>query len=207
MTLIMHLYSTIHNVKLHISKPKNYINYALLCIVVVWNWSPVQKLWKTGELKHISLLKNCRCFLNIAKTTQTHTQDIITKVQHCLHYIHAHQCVNVLNSSSSTYNIFWDICWSLFHWYIKRSVWDKYFITSRYFYIHNRIWWLCLIRSSTTRYGSELWVQNGQTFNRVIQEKYFFMKMTSNSLTYNEEYDIPSQILKTILDCMPNLLS
>ena len=29
--------------------------------------------------------------------------------------------------------------------------------------------------------------------------------MTSNSLTYNEEYDIPSQILKTILDCMHRL--
>ena len=29
--------------------------------------------------------------------------------------------------------------------------------------------------------------------------------MTSNSLTENEEHDIPSQILKTILDCMPQL--
>ena len=26
--------------------------------------------------------------------------------------------------------------------------------------------------------------------------------MTSNSLTYDKEHDIPSQILKTILDCM-----
>ena len=26
--------------------------------------------------------------------------------------------------------------------------------------------------------------------------------MTSHSLTYNEEHDIPSPILKTILDCM-----
>ena len=29
--------------------------------------------------------------------------------------------------------------------------------------------------------------------------------MTSNSLTENEEHDIPSQILKTILDCTPQL--
>ena len=29
--------------------------------------------------------------------------------------------------------------------------------------------------------------------------------MTSNSLTYNEEYDIPWQILKTIFYCMPQL--
>ena len=29
--------------------------------------------------------------------------------------------------------------------------------------------------------------------------------MTSNSLTENEEHSIPPQILKTILDCMPQL--
>ena len=29
--------------------------------------------------------------------------------------------------------------------------------------------------------------------------------MPSNSLTDNEEHDIPSQFLKTILDCMPQL--
>ena len=29
--------------------------------------------------------------------------------------------------------------------------------------------------------------------------------MTSNSLTQSEEHDIPSQILKTILDCMRQL--
>ena len=29
--------------------------------------------------------------------------------------------------------------------------------------------------------------------------------MTSNSLTENEEHDITSHILKTILDCMPQL--
>ena len=29
--------------------------------------------------------------------------------------------------------------------------------------------------------------------------------MTSNSLKWNEEHDIPSQILKTILYCMPQL--
>ena len=29
--------------------------------------------------------------------------------------------------------------------------------------------------------------------------------MTSNSLTENEEHDIPSQISKTIFDCMPQL--
>ena len=30
--------------------------------------------------------------------------------------------------------------------------------------------------------------------------------MTSNSLADNEVHDIPSQIMKTILDCMPQLL-
>ena len=29
--------------------------------------------------------------------------------------------------------------------------------------------------------------------------------MTSNSITWNEERDIPTKILKTILDCMPQL--
>ena len=29
--------------------------------------------------------------------------------------------------------------------------------------------------------------------------------MTSNSLKLNEKHDIPSQILKTILDCLPQL--
>ena len=29
--------------------------------------------------------------------------------------------------------------------------------------------------------------------------------MTSNSLTQNEEHNIPSQILNPILDCMPQL--
>ena len=35
--------------------------------------------------------------------------------------------------------------------------------------------------------------------------KSFFMSRTSTSLTQNEEHDIPSQVLKTIFDCMPQL--
>ena len=46
-------------------------------------------------------------------------------------------------------------------------------------------------------------VQNGQKVIRVIQGKYFLWTMTSNSLAKNEGNDIPSQYLKTILDCMP----
>ena len=48
-------------------------------------------------------------------------------------------------------------------------------------------------------------VENGQKFNRLMQGKYFLWIITSNSLTENEEHDSPSQILKTILDCMPQL--
>ena len=49
------------------------------------------------------------------------------------------------------------------------------------------------------------WVQNGQKSNGLIQGKCFIWTMTSNYLTQNEEHDIPSQILETILDCMPQL--
>ena len=50
-----------------------------------------------------------------------------------------------------------------------------------------------------------IWVLNSQTFIRVMQRKYFLWTMASNSLTDIEEHDIASQILKTILDCMPQL--
>ena len=61
-----------------------------------------------------------------------------------------------------------------------------------YYAICNRIWWLCLVPTSTTRFACDLWyrLQNGQKFNRVIQDKYLLWTMRSNSLSKNEERDI-----------------
>ena len=43
-----------------------------------------------------------------------------------------------------------------------------------------------------------MWGTEWPKFNRTIQGKYLLGTMTFNSLTENEEHDIPSQILKTI---------
>ena len=43
-----------------------------------------------------------------------------------------------------------------------------------------------------------MWGAEWPKFIIVIQGKSFLWTMTSNSLTENEEHDIPSQILKTI---------
>ena len=61
----------------------------------------------------------------------------------------------------------------------------------------NKVWWLCLVPTSTTRFASDVGYRMPK-FNTVIQGKYFLWTMTSNSLTENEEHGIPSQILKTI---------
>ena len=54
-------------------------------------------------------------------------------------------------------------------------------------------WFLPQPPGSLVMWGTE-WPKS----NIVIQGKYFLWTMTSNSLTENEEHDIPSQILKTI---------
>ena len=41
-------------------------------------------------------------------------------------------------------------------------------------------------------------VQNGQNLIMLYKENIFLWTMTSDSLTENEEHDIPSHILKTI---------
>ena len=61
----------------------------------------------------------------------------------------------------------------------------------------NKVWWQCLVPTSTTRFASDVGYRMAK-FNIVIQGKHFLWTMTSNSLTENEEHDIPSQILKTI---------
>ena len=59
----------------------------------------------------------------------------------------------------------------------------------------NKIWWLCLVPTSTTRFASD--VGYGMAKNLIgLYKEIIFMNMTSNSLTKNEERGIPSQ--KTI---------
>ena len=60
---------------------------------------------------------------------------------------------------------------------------------------YNKVWWLCLVPTSTTRFAIDMGYRMARM---VIQGKYFLWTMTSYSLTKNEEHDIPSQILKTI---------
>ena len=71
---------------------------------------------------------------------------------------------------------------------------------------NNRIWWLCLVPTSTTRFPSDFGVQIMaiHIFNRVMEYMHFLLTMTSNS-QHIKTQDIPSQILKTILDCIPQL--
>ena len=47
-------------------------------------------------------------------------------------------------------------------------------------------------------------VQNGQNLIVLCKEIFFLWTMTSNSLTENEEHDIPSHILKTIFGLQVN---
>ena len=50
-----------------------------------------------------------------------------------------------------------------------------------------------------------IWGTEWPKLNRIIQRKCFLWTMPLNSLTWNEEHDIPSQILQIILDFMPQL--
>ena len=68
----------------------------------------------------------------------------------------------------------------------------------------NKIWWLCLVPTSTTRFASDLGYRMAK--NLIGLYIYFLWTVTSNSWTQNEEHDIPAQILKTILDRMPQLV-
>ena len=56
----------------------------------------------------------------------------------------------------------------------------------------NKIWWLCLVPTSTTRFASDVGCRMAQKWRGLYKD------MTPNSLTESEEHDIPSQILKTI---------
>ena len=61
----------------------------------------------------------------------------------------------------------------------------------------NKAWWQCLVPTSTTRFASDAGYRMAKMLHSYIR-KYFLWTMTPNSLTENEEHDIPSQILKTI---------
>ena len=61
----------------------------------------------------------------------------------------------------------------------------------------NKIRWLRLVPTSTTRFASDVGYRMTK-FNRVIQGKLFLWTMASNSLTEDEGHDIPSQIFKNI---------
>ena len=62
----------------------------------------------------------------------------------------------------------------------------------------NKIWWLCLVPISTTRFASEVGYKNAPNLIVLYKENTFLWTMPSNSLTENEKHDIPSHILTTI---------
>ena len=68
----------------------------------------------------------------------------------------------------------------------------------------NTVWWLYLVPNSTTRFANDIGYRIA-TIKYGYTRTLFLWMMTCNSLTENEEHDIPSQILKTILDCMPQI--
>ena len=67
-----------------------------------------------------------------------------------------------------------------------------------------KIWWLCLVPTSTTRFASDVGYRMAKIWYSYIR-KIFLWTLAYNSLTENGEHNISSQILKTILDCMPQL--
>ena len=68
-------------------------------------------------------------------------------------------------------------------------------------HVTNRIWWLCLVPTFTTRFASDLGVQNGKQFNRVIQRKYFTNNGTTLlNIEWRTQYSLTN--FETILDWM-----
>ena len=61
----------------------------------------------------------------------------------------------------------------------------------------NKIWWLCLVPISTTRFASDVGCRMAKNINGLYKE-IFLWAMISNSLAEDEEHDVPSKILKTI---------
>ena len=55
----------------------------------------------------------------------------------------------------------------------------------------NKIWWQCLVRTSTTRFVSDVGYRMAQKWIWLYEE-IILSTMTSNSLTENEEHDSPT---------------
>ena len=94
----------------------------------------------------------------------------------------------------------------LVHYDVTVMLWPDLFMESEYIFaisisisifLHspsNKVWWLCLVPTSTTRFANDV---ECRKFDIVIQGKKIWA-ITSNSVTENEEHDIRSQILKTM---------
>ena len=66
--------------------------------------------------------------------------------------------------------------------------------------LSNKIWWLCLVATKATRLASDVGYRMAKNLIGLHKENIFLWIVTSNSLTENEEHNIPSQILRTILE-------
>ena len=78
------------------------------------------------------------------------------------------------------------------HYCAKKLPWVKYCTAAQW--IFDTIWWVCLVPTSGTRFASDVGYRMSKIWHGCTR-KIIFM-MTSNSLTENEEHNIPSQILK-----------
>ena len=65
----------------------------------------------------------------------------------------------------------------------------------------NRIWWLCLVPTSTTRFASDLGCRMAKNLIELYKES-TSCKQWHQIVSHEMKNTIRSQILKTILDCM-----
>ena len=68
---------------------------------------------------------------------------------------------------------------------------------NKYWLMVNKVWWLCLVPTSTTRFASDVGYRMAK-IEYSYTRKIFLWTMASNSLTENEELGFPSKTLKTI---------
>ena len=73
--------------------------------------------------------------------------------------------------------------------------------TEIYSYVSNKIWWLYLVPTSTTRFASDVGYRMAKKLIGLYKELIFM----NNDIKFLKHH-IPSQFLKTVLDCVPQLL-
>ena len=89
----------------------------------------------------------------------------------------------------------------LYIYITNANLYRKVVVALLYSLDSNKIWRLCLVPTSTTRFASDVGYRMATTW--IGSYKDFLWTMTSDSLTENAEYDIPHKFWRPFLDCMP----